>query len=146
MSVTGFTAAAAEIRGHIIATRGELGGGMAAVVRRAEAGLATVRVLAGIAEPSASGRMLFARAADLAPLAAWVQTRLSEPICLEDLARAAGLSKSRLHARFQAALGIPPLVWVREQRLQIARDRLMATNEAVAEIGVTWWFRRSVSF
>ena len=132
--------AAAEIRPHIVATRAALGGGFAAAIRRAEAGLVTGRVLTTLAQPSVSGRMLFARAADLAPLAAWVQARLEQPICLDDLARAAGLSKSRLHARFQSDLGIAPLAWVREQRLQVARDRLLATSDAVGEIGVACGF------
>lgn len=133
-------AAAAEIRPHIVATRGTGDGSLAAAVRRAEAGLATLRVLAEVAPPSAVGRSLFARAADFAPLAAWVQARLGEAIRLEDLAVAAGLSKSRLHARFQDELGIAPLAWVREQRLQVARDRLLATADPVAVIGVACGF------
>jgi AraC-like DNA-binding protein len=128
-------AAAAEVRAHIRATWPSPASGLAGAARCAEAGLATLRILSGIAPPSASGRLLFARAADLAPLAAWVQARLGETIRLDDLAVAAGLSKSRLHARFQADLGMAPLAWVREQRLQAARDRLLATSEPVAAIG-----------
>ncbi|MCK6490917.1 MAG: AraC family transcriptional regulator [Planctomycetes bacterium] len=132
-------APAAEIRGHIAATRAALPG-LGGAARRAEAAMATLRILAGVAPPSAEGRQLLARAAGLAPLATWVRAHLAEPIRLDDLAAVAGVSKSRLHARFQAELGLPPLAWVRELRLQAARDRLLATGEAVAGIGAACGF------
>lgn len=114
--------------------------GLSGALRRAEAGLATLRILAEAGQPSQAGRQLLARAAGLAPLAAWVGARLGEAISLADLAAAAGASKSRLHARFQGELGMPPLAWVRELRLQAARDRLLATAEPVAAIGAACGF------
>lgn len=129
----------AEIRRHIEATR-VLAGGLDGAARRAEAAMATLAILARAAGPSAEGRQLLARAAGLAPLASWVRARLGEAIRLEDLARAAGTSKSRLHARFQRELGTAPMAWVRELRLQAARDRLLTTAEPVAAIGVACGF------
>jgi AraC-like DNA-binding protein len=127
------------IRAHIQATR-EPSTGLAGAARRAAAALATLDVLAGVAGPSAEGRQLLARAAGFAALASWARAHLAEPITLGDLARNAQLSKSRLHARFQSELGLAPMAWVRELRLQAARDRLLATAEPVAEIGAACGF------
>lgn len=129
----------ALIRAHIQATR-EPASGLGGAARRAAAALATLDVLASIAGPSAEGRQLLARAAGLAPLAAWVRAHLAEAISLGDLAHLAQLSKSRLHARFQRELGLAPMAWVRELRLQAARDRLLATAEPVAAIGAACGF------
>lgn len=131
--------ACARIRPHILATRGPAPG-LAGAARRAAAALAVLHVLAETAPPSAEGRHLLRRAADLAPLAAWVRDRLAEPIALADLARVAGQSKSRLHARFQRELGLAPMAWVRELRLQAARGRLVATAEGVAAVGAACGF------
>ncbi len=125
---------AAIIREHIDATSQPLLG-LRGAARRAAAGMATLEVLAGSARPSAEGRSLLARAAGLTALASWIRAHLAEPITLTDLARVAALSKSRLHARFQSEIGMAPMAWVRELRLQSARDRLLATEGSVAEIG-----------
>jgi AraC family transcriptional regulator, arabinose operon regulatory protein len=124
---------------HIVATR-HAEPGLAGAARRGEAALATLRILATAMRPSAEGRQLLARAAGLAPLATWVRSHLADAIVLDDLARVAGQSKSRLHARFQRELGLAPMAWVRELRLQAARSRLIATGEAVAEIGAACGF------
>lgn len=131
--------AAAEIRAHILATRTALPG-LDGAARQAEAAMVTLRILATVAQPSAEGRQLLARAAGLAPLATWVRSHLGDAIALADLARAAGQSKSRLHARFQRELGMAPMAWVRELRLQAARGRLLATEAAVADIGAACGF------
>lgn len=127
-------AACALIRPHIQATR-TAEPGLAGAARRAEAAMATLRALAQSVPPSAEGRILLQRAAGLAPLAAWIRSHLADPLTLDGLAAAAGQSKSRLHARFQRELGMPPMAWVRELRLQAARSRLLATGAAVAAIG-----------
>lgn len=129
----------AEVRRHIAATLAALPG-LAGAARRAEAALATLGVLASVAKPSAEGRRLLSRAAGLAGLASWVRVRLGEPFTLDELARAAGLSPSRLHARCQRDVGLPPMGWVRELRLQAARSRLLASDEPVAAIGAACGF------
>lgn len=114
--------------------------GLLGAARRVEAALATLRILTGVGRPSATAHRLLAPAEHLAPLAAWVGLHLAEPIAIADLARQAGLSPSRLHARFQRDLGVPPLAWVRELRLLAARDRLIATTESVAAVGAACGF------
>lgn len=109
--------------------------GLAAAARRGEAALAALGLLATAGAPAPEGDALLARAAGLAPLADWVRARLGTRITVADLVHVAGGSRSRLHARFQRDLGLAPLAWVREMRLQAARDRLLATDEPVAAVG-----------
>lgn len=129
----------ARIRALIVAERVP-GRGLDGALHRAVAGLTTLRILTEAGQPSAAARGLLERAAGLAPLAGWIGARLAEPITLDALAAAAGASKSRLHARFQRELGMPPLAWVRELRLQTARDRLIASPDPVAVIGTACGF------
>lgn len=114
--------------------------GLVGSAHRAEAAFGTLRALARVARPSPRGRRLLQQAADFGPLAAWAHARLAQPISLGDLAAAAGMSKSRLQARFQEQLGLAPLAWVREMRLLAARDRLLATVEPVAVVGACCGF------
>ncbi|WP_454871635.1 AraC family transcriptional regulator [Paraburkholderia xenovorans] len=54
----------------------------------------------------------------------YVLSRLSAPISLEDLARAAGISTRSLHTRCTNEFGVGPMTWLRDIRLDVARQRL----------------------
>lgn len=56
----------------------------------------------------------------LAPVLAWAQRRLSEPITVADLADRAATSPATLHRRFQAELGTTPLAWLTAERVALA--------------------------
>ena len=71
---------------------------------------------------------------------AWMRSRLHEPLMVEDLARVAGLSRSRLHALFNSRLGRAPLAQLRELRLAEAAHRLLATEDAVGSIAIATGF------
>lgn len=71
---------------------------------------------------------------------AWMRSRLHEPLMVEDLARVAGLSRSRLHALFNFRLGRAPLAQLRELRLAEAAHRLLATEDAVGSIAIATGF------
>lgn len=71
---------------------------------------------------------------------AWMRTRLHEPLMVDDLARVAGLSRSRLHALFSTRLGRAPLAQLRELRLAEAAHRLLATEDAVGSIAIATGF------
>ena len=114
--------------------------GLGGALRRVEAGLAAFRVLLEAAPLSAAGHALLEREQGLGALGPWVVARLGRPITVDELARAAGCSRSRLHARFQREFGCAPLAWVRERRLLAARDRLLGTADGVAEIGAACGF------
>jgi transcriptional regulator GlxA family with amidase domain len=50
------------------------------------------------------------------------------------LARIAGLSRSAFARRFTLELGVPPLKWLAEHRLHLARERLITTDLPLAAI------------
>ncbi|MER7477794.1 helix-turn-helix domain-containing protein [Streptomyces sp. NPDC126510] len=56
----------------------------------------------------------------LAPLLAWAQERLGEPLAVADLAVRARVSPATLHRRFRAQLGTTPLAWLTEERVALA--------------------------
>ncbi|MFD4630466.1 GlxA family transcriptional regulator [Streptomyces sp. NPDC058284] len=56
----------------------------------------------------------------LAPLLAWAQERLAEPLTVAGLAARAGVSPATLHRRFQAQLGTTPLAWLTGERVALA--------------------------
>nr|WSY53251.1 helix-turn-helix domain-containing protein [Streptomyces sp. NBC_00886] len=56
----------------------------------------------------------------LAPLLAWAQKRLGEPLTVADLAVRAAVSPATLHRRFRAQLGTTPLAWLTGERVALA--------------------------
>ncbi|MFJ8111193.1 GlxA family transcriptional regulator [Streptomyces sp. NPDC096132] len=56
----------------------------------------------------------------LAPLLAWAQERLGEPLAVADLAARAAVSPATLHRRFRAQLGTTPLAWLTGERVALA--------------------------
>ncbi|MFD7566565.1 helix-turn-helix domain-containing protein [Streptomyces tendae] len=64
----------------------------------------------------------------LAPLLAWVQEHLSEPLTVAGLAARAAVSPATLHRRFRAQLGTTPLAWLTAERVTLAR-RLIERGE-----------------
>jgi AraC-like DNA-binding protein len=68
------------------------------------------------------------RAKDLA------DARYSEPLEVEDLARAAGLSKAHFSREFRRTFGESPYVYLLTRRLERAAALLRNTDHSVAEI------------
>ncbi|TDC77831.1 helix-turn-helix domain-containing protein [Streptomyces hainanensis] len=64
----------------------------------------------------------------LAPLIAWAQARLDQPLTVADLAARAAMSPATLHRRFRAELGTTPLAWLTEERVDLA-CRLLERGE-----------------
>ncbi|WOX11050.1 GlxA family transcriptional regulator [Streptomyces sp. N50] len=56
----------------------------------------------------------------LAPLLAWAQERLGEPLTVAGLATRAAVSPATLHRRFRAQLGTTPLAWLTGERVALA--------------------------
>lgn len=56
----------------------------------------------------------------LAPVLAWAQEHLDEPLTVADLARRGGMSTGSLHRRFRAELGTTPLAWLTVERVALA--------------------------
>ncbi|HET9102674.1 MAG TPA: helix-turn-helix transcriptional regulator [Solirubrobacteraceae bacterium] len=68
------------------------------------------------------------RARDLA------DARYAEPLTVDDLARAAGLSRAHFSRAFRRAFGVPPHAYLLTRRLERAAALLRATEWSVAEI------------
>ena len=68
------------------------------------------------------------RAKDLA------DARYSEPLDVDDLARAAGLSRAHFSRRFRAAFGESPHAYLLTRRLERAAALLRTTDHSVVEI------------
>jgi AraC-like DNA-binding protein len=64
----------------------------------------------------------------------WALPRLAQRITLDDLARAAGLSRFHFVRAFRTASGSTPARWLRHQRLQAARTLLLTTDQPLRSI------------
>jgi AraC-like DNA-binding protein len=71
------------------------------------------------------------RARDLA------DARYSEPIGVDDMARAAGLSRSHFSREFKRAFGEPPRAYLLTRRLERAASLLRSTDRSVADISLS---------
>ncbi|GAA2521922.1 GlxA family transcriptional regulator [Winogradskya humida] len=69
----------------------------------------------------------------LAPLLAWAQQNLDQPLTIRDLADQAATSQATLHRRFRTELGTTPLAWLTGERLTLAR-RLIERGEARLDV------------
>ncbi|MHA6493858.1 helix-turn-helix transcriptional regulator [Pseudomonas borbori] len=70
----------------------------------------------------------------LAAIDAHIDRHAAHPLQVADLARLAGLSAARFHARFLAETGHTPMEYVRARRLQLARHLLLHSRLAVGDI------------
>ncbi len=69
-----------------------------------------------------------------AALNAHIDRHAAHPLQVADLARIAGLSSARLHARFIAECGRTPMEYVRSRRLQMALELLRGSPLPIGEI------------
>ncbi|HDS1735735.1 AraC family transcriptional regulator [Pseudomonas sp. BP8] len=65
---------------------------------------------------------------------AHIEQYAAYPLQVADLARLAGLSNARLHARFAAECGLTPMDYIRQRRLLKARQLLRETRLPVGEV------------
>ena len=66
--------------------------------------------------------------ASLAPVLAWAQSRLDQPLTVADLAARASVSPATCYRRFQTELGTTPLAWLTAERVALA-CRLLERGE-----------------
>ena len=70
---------------------------------------------------------------------AHIEQHAAYPLQVADLARIAGLSIARLHARFTAECGMTPMDYIRQRRLLKARRLIVQTvlpmGEIAAQVG-----------
>ena len=94
---------------------------------------------AGSAAAPASGARQDARR--LEAVERFITQRLSAPVSMEDLARAAGIGVRALHALFQRSYRMTPMELLRDRRLDAVRDHLRTTPAAnIAETALGFGF------
>ena len=71
---------------------------------------------------------------------------LARPLTLAEVARASGLSVSRLSYRFKTEVGQTPMQFLETQRMTRARQLLQLTNRPVAAIALEVGFESPIHF
>jgi len=79
-------------------------------------------------------RPLIQRAQTLVPVLSFIKNRMSVPLTVDDLARVAGLSRSRFFAFFSSTMSLPPMAYLKEIRLVEARNILIAGDSKLTSI------------
>lgn len=90
--------------------------------------------LAGLRDP-AVGRAL-----------ALIHTRPSEEWSAEDLAREVGLSRSAFGERFAALIGMPPIKYLTNWRMQVAAQKLRENRLSIAQIAYDIGYESEAAF
>jgi len=75
-----------------------------------------------------------------------LERRVCEPVELDDVARAAGLSRPHFYKLFRQQVGITPNIYLNSLRMERAIERLTRTTEAIAAIGLDLGFSSQASF
>jgi len=76
-----------------------------------------------------------------APLLAWAREHLDEPLTVEDMADRAGMSARHFSRAFIAETGTTPSKAVERLRIEVARQRVQSSSEAIERVAETTGFR-----
>ena len=63
-----------------------------------------------------------------------MRLRFNEQLTVEELAQMAAMSVSSFHRQFKAATGTSPIDWLKRERINQAKKRLLETDLTIAEI------------
>jgi transcriptional regulator GlxA family with amidase domain len=75
------------------------------------------------------------------PLLAWAREHLEAPLTVEDLAEQAGMSSRHFARAFIAETGITPSKAVERLRIEVARQRVQSSSEAIERVAQSTGFR-----
>ena len=76
-----------------------------------------------------------------APLLAWAREHLGAPLTVEDMAEQAGMSARHFTRAFVAETGTTPSKAVERLRIEVARQRVQSSSEAIERVAETTGFR-----
>ncbi|MDB5501713.1 MAG: Transcriptional regulator, AraC family with amidase-like domain, partial [Tardiphaga sp.] len=76
-----------------------------------------------------------------APLLAWAREHLARPLTVEHLAEQAGMSARHFSRAFIAETGATPSKAVERLRLEVARERVQSSHEAIEQVAHATGFR-----
>ena len=71
---------------------------------------------------------------DIPKLTAYLEHRFQQKIYLDELTKLAGMSRATLMRHFHAALGVTPMIYLRNLRLRHAAELLLETDLSLKEI------------
>ena len=83
---------------------------------------------------------------ELATAIGLIDMRLQEPWTVASLAEASGISRSSFAARFTASVGRPPLQYLTERRMHLARELLRETNLGIKAIAAKVGYSNDAAF
>jgi transcriptional regulator GlxA family with amidase domain len=75
------------------------------------------------------------------PLLAWAREHLDAPLTVEDMAEQAGMSSRHFTRAFIAETGATPSKAVERLRIEVARQRVQSSSEAIERVAETTGFR-----
>jgi transcriptional regulator GlxA family with amidase domain len=75
------------------------------------------------------------------PLLAWAREHLDAPLTVEDMAEQAGMSSRHFTRAFIAETGTTPSKAVERLRIEVARQRVQSSSEAIERVAQTTGFR-----
>src|SRR6202158_5869554 len=75
------------------------------------------------------------------PLLSWAREHLDAPLTVEDLAEQAGMSSRHFTRAFMAETGATPSKAVERLRIEVARQRVQSSSEAIERVAETTGFR-----
>jgi transcriptional regulator GlxA family with amidase domain len=84
---------------------------------------------------------LKAPAGRFGPLLAWAREHLEAPLTVEDLAEQAGMSSRHFTRAFIAETGATPSKAVERLRIEVARQRVQSSSEAIERVAQSTGFR-----
>lgn len=125
---------AAKLLDHLMNELAEPPHDLAAISARHELAWKTVRIICELSQPRPETEGLLQAGERLQPLLGWLRENLTAPITVEDMARVAGMSESRLHAFFRERLCRSPQSWLKHLRLDVAAGLLISTDAPLKEI------------
>jgi transcriptional regulator GlxA family with amidase domain len=76
-----------------------------------------------------------------APLLAWAREHLDAPLTVDDMAERAGMSSRHFARAFIAEIGTTPSKAVERLRIEVARQRVQSSSEAIERVAETTGFR-----
>ena len=131
----------------VIESRAARAGGATILTRMAELLFVEVvrRYMDGITAPE-TGWLAGLRDPVVGPALTELHQRPSHPWTLVDLARAVATSRTVLAERFAQLVGIPPMQYLTQWRLQLAAKELASGSEKVASIGARVGYESEAAF
>ncbi|HEU0197466.1 MAG TPA: AraC family transcriptional regulator, partial [Nevskiaceae bacterium] len=78
--------------------------------------------------------------------AQWMGAHLADPPALDNIARAVGTYDKKLSRAFREHLGVTVFLWIREERLRVARGWLADSGMSVGDIAAQVGFVGATNF